>query len=219
MRNSVAKKLAQPENCAAGSGGDDSADRRAGDNRLMTILRVGKLIVGEGVQELCLIRNISEGGLMAHVYSSHEVGDRVRVELRSDTQVAGTIRWVRDDNVGVEFDENVDVAGVLSHHAPEGQKPRAPRLDIRGVARLKIGEDFWRVEVRDLSQGGARVIIDVPLQIGEEAVITIDGLRSTKAIVRWQDDSQAGLEFIPRLPFDELIAWLALRGGERQAVE
>ena len=185
---------------------------------MMTTLRVGK-ITNNGGQELCLIRNISDGGLMAHVYSPHKVGDRVRVELKSDTQVAGTIRWVRDDNVGVEFDAPVDVAGVLSHQAPDGQKPRPPRLDIRGQARLKIGADFWRVEVRDLSQGGAKLMIDVPLQVGEEAVVTIDGLRSTKAIVRWQEDGHTGVEFIPRLPFDELIGWLAARGGERQAAE
>lgn len=186
-------------------------DRRAEEHRLITILRVGKLIAGD-CQELCLIRNISEGGLMAHVYSAHEVDDRVVVELKSDTQIMGTIRWVRDDNIGVAFDERIDVGELLRHHpADDGKRPRAPRLDIRGYARLKIGADHWRVEVRDLSQGGAKVKIDDPLPVGEDAVVTVDGLRPVKAIVRWQEFGQAGLEFIPRIAFDELIQWLGLR--------
>ncbi len=40
-------------------------DRRR-QTRHLTILRVGTLII-EGRRELCLIRNISAGGLMAHV--------------------------------------------------------------------------------------------------------------------------------------------------------
>jgi len=41
---------------------------RRRDTRHITILRVGTILV-DGRRELCLIRNISAGGLMAHVYS------------------------------------------------------------------------------------------------------------------------------------------------------
>jgi hypothetical protein len=186
------------------------ADRRQGQ-RLITILRVGKMICARN-QELCLIRNISEGGLMAHVYSPHDVGDRVVIELKSDHCVTGTIGWVQDDNVGIVFDERIDVTEILRNRGPEGgRKARAPRLDVRGYARLRIGADTWRVEVSDLSQGGAKVKVDGYLPLDEDAVVTIDGLRPVKAVIRWQEDEYVGLEFLPLIPLDELVHWLDLR--------
>jgi hypothetical protein len=59
---------------------------RREDERFVTILRVGVLVI-EGRRELCLIRNISAGGLMAHVYSPVEPGQRVVVELKSNQQI------------------------------------------------------------------------------------------------------------------------------------
>ena len=55
-------------------------ERRQQD-RVVTILRVGTLII-ESRRELCLIRNISTGGLLAHVYSPVEADQRVIVELK-----------------------------------------------------------------------------------------------------------------------------------------
>lgn len=186
------------------------ADRRQ-DQRLITILRVGKMICARN-QELCLIRNISEGGLMAHVYSPHEVGDRVVIELKSDHCVAGTIRWLQGDNVGIVFDERIDVAEVLrNRNTGDGRRPRAPRLEVRGYARLRIGAETWRVEVSDLSQGGAKVKVADYLPVGEDAVIIIDGLRPVKAVIRWQEGDHVGLEFLPIIPLEELVQWLGLR--------
>lgn len=187
-------------------------DRRNGEPRLVTILRVGKLIVGDA-QELCLIRNISDGGLKAHVYSPRFEGDRVTVELRSDMRIDGTVRWVVEDNVGIEFDRRTPVAELLAH---DPRKHRAPRLAIGGHARLKIGADSWQVELRDLSQGGAKIAIADPLLVGEDAVVLVANMRPLKAVVRWQEDGQAGLEFLPRIPFDELIQWLGLKGGHER---
>jgi hypothetical protein len=190
-------------------GAAQQSDRRR-NQRLITILRVGKMICAKR-QELCLIRNISEGGLMAHVYSPHAVGDRVAIELKTHQTVPGTIRWVNGDNVGVTFDEKVDVAEILrNQEAEDGRKPRAPRLEVHGHARLKIGPVSWHVEIRDLSQRGAKVAVSGALPTDEDAVVTIDGLRPVKAVVRWQRGGYAGLEFLPSIPLDELVHWLGL---------
>ena len=65
---------------------------RRRETRHLTILRVGALI-GPNGRELCLIRNISAGGLMAHVYSHHSTGGRVAVELKSNQAVPGEVRF------------------------------------------------------------------------------------------------------------------------------
>ena len=79
---------------------------RRQSERHLKILRVGTLIVGDR-RELCLIRNISAGGLMAHVYSKLEVGQQLLVELKASQPVSGRVIWVRDSNAGIQFDRPI----------------------------------------------------------------------------------------------------------------
>src|SRR5688572_11518627 len=67
-------------------------EERRETDRHVTILRVGILVV-EGRRELCLIRNVSSGGLKAHVYSPLVVGQRVAIEFRTEQPMSGTIVW------------------------------------------------------------------------------------------------------------------------------
>src|SRR3712207_5088698 len=115
-------------------------DRRR-QPRHLTILRVGSLII-DGQRELCLIRNISAGGLMAHVYSSHALGQRVQIELRGDQPVEGAITWVENSNVGVTFDSPIDVEEMLAAQTStlEGWRPRLPRVEVDTLATMRVGE-------------------------------------------------------------------------------
>src|SRR3712207_939886 len=74
---------------------------RRQQQRHLTILRVGALIV-DGERELCLVRNISAGGVMAHVYRPIAVGTRVAIEIKNDEPIAGRVVWEADSNIGVE---------------------------------------------------------------------------------------------------------------------
>ena len=60
-------------------------DRRNHD-RYLTILRVA-LLHTEAAKELCVVRNISAGGLSARVYRSFEVDEAVEVEFRSEERL------------------------------------------------------------------------------------------------------------------------------------
>ncbi|RJF90414.1 PilZ domain-containing protein [Sphingomonas cavernae] len=192
---------------------DDGADSdRRGAQRFMTILRVGKLVTG-GAQELCLIRNISAGGLMAHVYAQHEIGDRVEIEFKSDERLSGEVVWVEEGRVGVRFEGEIEVSDILTHRtAPDGRKSRPPRIEVEGRARIKVGDVRHEVVVRDFSQGGIKVELDAPLKVGEDAVITVEGMHPVRGIVRWSRDGMAGLSFIKPIAFDELIRWLEAQG-------
>src|SRR5258708_6129900 len=86
-------------------------ERRLGERHLK-ILRVGTLVLN-GRRELCLIRNISAGGLMAHVYSMVMPGQIVSVELKTNQQISGRVVWTRGHNAGIQFDAEVDVAELL----------------------------------------------------------------------------------------------------------
>ena len=186
-------------------------ERRQADRHLK-ILRVGTLIL-DGRRELCLIRNISAGGVMVHVYSSVATGQRVEIELKSHQPVAGRVVWVSEANAGIQFDAAMDVAELLSHRAvlDNGWRPRTPRVEIDRMATLRCGARTYWVQARDISQSGVKVETDLPPAQGEEVVVALEGFRPLQGVVRWRSEAACGIEFNTLIPFGELIAWL--KGG------
>ena len=182
---------------------------RRGEARHLTILRVGALIGPEG-RELCLIRNISAGGLMAHVYSPHEEGDQVAVELKSDLQIQGRILWVEDSNVGIGFDEPIDVEVMLANHGSpdKGWRPRPPRVEVDRLGTLRAGSHVHAINTRDISQGGVKIELDEPVEPGTDVVLMLDKFRPIQGVVRWCQGGHAGIAFNQVIPFHELMAWL-----------
>lgn len=182
---------------------------RRRQTRHLTILRVGTLIF-DGKRELCLIRNISAGGLMAHVYSMFAVGQRVTVELKTNQQTSGKVTWINGSNIGVAFDELIDVEEMLASQAAleNGWRPRLPRVEVDRLATLRIGARTYWVSTRDISQGGIKVESDQPLEEGAEVVLMLDKFRPVHGIVRWFHDGVGGISFNHVIPFRELMSWL-----------
>ncbi len=182
-------------------------DRRTG-TRYTTLLRVGVLET-EGGKELCLIRNISAGGLMANVYSEIRKGSRSSVELKSGHQVAGTVVWTQDGSIGLQFDAAIDVADVLtaSADASGSRRPRMPRIEVDCFASVRAGARTYRARTLDVSQGGVKLQVDAELQPGE-VVVAMSGFRPIHGVVRWCDGAVAGIAFNQVIPLGELIPWL-----------
>ncbi|MEA3065055.1 MAG: hypothetical protein QOJ27_1501 [Sphingomonadales bacterium] len=182
---------------------------RRRETRHLTILRVGALI-GPNGRELCLIRNISAGGLMAHVYSHHVTGAAVAVELKSNHAVPGRVVWADESNVGIEFDAVIDVEEMLSSQAAldNGWRPRLPRVEVDRLATLRCGARLYGVNTRDISQGGVKIEIDQPFEVGREVVLTMEKFRPLAGVVRWCHEGLAGIAFNHLIPFHELMQWL-----------
>ncbi len=182
-------------------------DRRK-QTRHMTILRVGTLIV-DGRRELCLIRNISAGGLMAHVYSQLAIGQALSIELKTNQRINGKITWVEGSNVGIAFSELADVEELLATQSCEnGWRPRLPRVEVDRLATLRLGATTYGVSTRDISQGGVKIETDQPFQVGDEVVLTLDKFRPVHGVVRWYHDGLCGIAFNQVIPFHELMGWL-----------
>lgn len=181
--------------------------RRA--SRHLTILRVGALI-GPGGRELCLIRNISAGGLMAHVYSNHSPGSAVSIELKSNQPVPGKVAWADESNIGVAFDSPIDVEEMLSSQSAldPGWRPRLPRVEVDRLATLRCGARLYGVNTQDISQGGVKVETDQPIEVGREIVLTMEKFRPIAGVVRWCQSGLAGIAFNHLIPFQELMEWL-----------
>lgn len=186
------------------------AERRR-DPRHLTILRVGSLII-DGRRELCLIRNISAGGVMIHAYSAMEEGKKLRIELKSDQQFEGVVTWAQGPTVGVTFEEPIDVAQMLANHArmENGWRPRMPRVEIDRLATIRVGAHTFAVNTRDISQGGVKLETDYPFEPDSPVVLTLERFRPIPGVIRWYQDGQCGVSFNQVVPFHELIDWLRL---------
>src|SRR5687767_13898627 len=128
---------------------------RRGHERHVKILRVGVLVI-DGRRELCLIRNISAGGLMAHSYSALKPDQRVTVELRTHEPIAGRVAWVRDANVGVAFDAPADIEALLANptNLDNGWRARSPRIEVDRAAIVRLDGVASSARIRDISQSG-----------------------------------------------------------------
>lgn len=180
-------------------------DRRDEDRQL-TLFRVGSLIIGDR-RELCLIRNVSAGGMMIRAYCTIAPGTRLSVELKCGELVNGNAIWVKDDVIGLEFDKPIDVVDLLKT-SMEGPRPRMPRIEIDCVAWVRDGADTQRARARDVSQGGLKVEAERQLGAGDQVIVTLPGLAPVASTVRWCDAGCYGLTFNKVLPLPLLVGWL-----------
>lgn len=180
-------------------------ERRASERQL-TLLRVGSLMIGER-RELCLIKNISAGGMLIRAYCPIEPGTPLSVELKCGEPVDGAARWVDGETVGVTFDRPVDVVELLAT-SMEGPRPRMPRIAVDCVAWVREGAVVHRVHTLDVSQGGLKVATRQALAVGADVIVTLPGLAPVAAVVRWSEPSCRGLTFNKVLPLPLLVGWL-----------
>jgi PilZ domain len=183
---------------------------RRHDERYLSLLRVGSLMIGER-RELCLIRNISAGGMLVRVYSEVVPGTRLSVELKQGEPIAGTALWTKDDFIGVSFDRPIDVLALISNSS-DAPRPRMPRVEVQCGAWVRDGTTVFRTKALNVSQGGVRVEADNALSIGAQVIVTLPGLPAEQGVVRWNDGESCGITFNRVLALAQLVAWL----GEQQ---
>jgi hypothetical protein len=158
-------------------------------------------------RELCLIRNISAGGMMIRAYSKIEPGTQVSVELKQGEPVSATVKWAKDDNVGLEFGEPIDVIGLISTSGEE-PRPRMPRVEVSCTAWVREGAIVHRTKAVDVSQGGVKIHSPKGLSTGAEVIVTLTDLSPAPGTVRWKDGEAYGITFNRPLPLPTLVGWL-----------
>lgn len=214
----MAKKLLETTHYSLSPEAPERPDRRH-DNRYVSLLRVGALVM-RGRRELCLIRNISAGGMMIRPYSPIMAGTPLSVELKHGEGVSGVAQWSDKGLVGVTFDEQIDVLALLTTPG-DGPRPRMPRIDLSCSASLRRDGDVTRVKVVNISQGGICVSSEADLEINANVVISLPGLHAAAGVVKWREGAYYGIGFNRVYPVHELMAFLKEQQQElndRQAV-
>jgi hypothetical protein len=180
-------------------------ERRDGERHL-TLFRVGSLLVGDR-RELCLIRNISAGGMMIRAYCAIQPGTEVKVELKHGSLVSGSVRWAQDQTVGITFDSPVDVVELLAG-SMEGPRPRMPRVEVDSTGTVRDGAAVHRMQARDISQGGVKIETSRDIAPGSDVVVSLHGLPPQAGVVRWRDSNSYGITFNRVVPLPLLVSWL-----------
>jgi hypothetical protein len=131
---------------------------RRSDERMSAMLRLAKLTDdSSGEEQLVKVKNLSAGGLMAIVGKVPEIGQHVAIELSSE-KIPASVVWIRDDVVGLKFDQNVDLGELLAGRKQRhGFRPRPPRLHIPCKASVRVGKLYYSVDVHDISLGWMKV--------------------------------------------------------------
>ena len=180
-------------------------NRRNGE-RYLSLLRVGALLI-DGRRELCLVRNVSAGGMLIRPYSPVAAGTAVAVELKHGETVSGIARWIEDGLVGIAFDQPIDVVALLT--SPEdGPQPRMPRIELNCTAWVREDADIHRTRTVNISQGGMCVEGNSQLTIDADVIVSMAGLGPIAGLVKWQEGDRFGIGFNRVLAVNELMDFL-----------
>lgn len=182
-------------------------DRRA-EHRITTVYRP-ILIESDEFAGFCLLRNLSPEGMMGQFYTDFAVGTALRVQFHEEFSLPATVVWCRYGKIGLSFAEQIDVTEVLMLLAKpmhKGWINRAPRLQIHASAYVRIDGRDVPVEILDISQRGVKLRSRY-LRPSDEVMLVVDGLEPRKAVVKWSQGEDVGLNFIRPLEFECLGNW------------
>lgn len=69
------------------------------------------------------------------------------------------------------------------------------RRSVLWPAKLEVGRHNFECQIWNMSLGGARVRLDLPIKEGADVTLTIAGRGQIPATVRWFRNNTAGLSF------------------------
>jgi PilZ domain len=193
---------------------EPSLDRRSSE-RISSVYRP-VLLETEEFAGFCLVRNLSPGGMMGSVYTQFAENQPVTVQFHPDHVISATISWSKEGQIGIQFDEEINVADMLRKLADKhiGTKVnRAPRLQIECDGGLELDGRSIPMRLRDISQRGIKAQVS-HLKPGDEVLVRLPGLEPHKALVRWTQSGLAGLNFVRTISFEELAVWVIGRQSQ-----
>jgi hypothetical protein len=154
-----------------------------------------------------LVRNLTDLGMSARVFSCLTSGMPARIHFSTHDRIDGTIVAATYERIEIAFDRPLAVAQMLSSPAADGKPKRPARLMVRGEIELVAGRTRpLSADVVDVSQHGLKVFT-APLRTGQLVNVDVGGFDLRPAMVRWSRAGATGLRFAQPLSHDELRLW------------
>jgi hypothetical protein len=167
-------------------------------------------IYHSGVRHRCEIRKISALGATLASDLAPALGERVLVELVTGQRPAGKIAWADGSELGVRFDDSIDVVALLNRKlvSQTPERRTMPRLEVRCLAHIKCGENFCPAMLRNISSGGLQLEgRDMPT-VGAYVSTFVEGLNVPSGEVIWSKGELIGIELLEELSWTSIIPWV-----------
>ena len=167
-------------------------------------------IYHSGVRRNCEIRKISSLGVTIASDLVPALGDRVSVELATGQRPAGKIAWTDRGELGVRFDDAIDVIALLNRKlvSQTPERRTMPRLEVRCLAHIKCGENFWPAMLRNISSGGLQLEGSEMPALGTYVSVYVEGLNIPAGEVLWARGDLVGIELFEELSWTSIIPWI-----------
>ena len=173
-------------------------------------------IYHSGVRKDCVIRKISALGATVGSDINPALGDKVSIEIATGQRPSGKIAWKGRDEIGVRFDDSIDVIALLNRQLVSQARERRtmPRLEVRATAHVKSGEQFRPATLRNISANGLQLEGDDLPRPGTFVSVFVDGINVPPGEVIWARNNLAGIELFEELSWTSIIPWVrsAVRG-------
>jgi len=173
------------------SGAEEVTASKRLSSRISLMIRAAKLIA-DNREYLCLVRNVSVGGLNVQIFHDLPKHESLAVEFDNGETRAVNLRWQSGDRLGCEFLFPLEDPAIVVEQSGL-QYRRRPRLQVTHDAELHAGGRCIPVVLRDISQQGAGIDSDTLLMLGELVRIKSEVLPSLFARVRWRSHPRYGL--------------------------
>lgn len=97
-----------------------------------------------------------------------------------------------------------------------------PRRSVLWPAQITVGKHVFTCRIWNVSLGGARIKVDIPLRIGAKVLLSVMSRPVVPAVIAWTEDEALGLEFDAdikeiRAIFRDKLDTLGLEGDYQSA--
>jgi len=169
----------------------------------------GAIFAG-GSRRPCSIRKVSALGAMVESTLSPALGEQVSIELGTGQRPGGRVAWNRAGELGVRFDDSVDVVALLNRQLLSQTRERRtmPRLEVRCAAHIKWGEHLNGASLRNISARGLQLEGDGLPAVGSYVSVFVEGLNIPAGEVVWARNGLVGIEIFEDLSWSSIIPWV-----------
>ena len=110
-------------------------------------------------QQDCSIRKISPLGVTLQSARQRGTGEAVAIELGTGKRSGGTVAWTGRGEIGVAFNEPVDMLALLNRKlvSQPTERRTMPRVEIRCPVHVKCGAAMIRAALRNISANGLQL--------------------------------------------------------------
>lgn len=172
-----------------------------------------------GARKPCSIRKISALGVTVSSDAAPALGEKAAVELSTGQRAAGRVAWTGRNELGVRFDDSIDVIALLNRKLVSQARERRtmPRLEVRAPVHVKCGGQFFVATLRNISARGLQIEGAELPAVGAYVSAFLEGLNIPPGEVVWKRGKLAGVEVMEELSWTSIIPWV--RGLVKQAAD